>query len=79
MAEVQRQALLDLPEGALTPVLQVHDELIFEVEESRAVEAANLVRRCMEGAAAVLHVKLEVRLQTGPSWGELQNLQQGGK
>jgi DNA polymerase I-like protein with 3'-5' exonuclease and polymerase domains len=53
--------------------LQVHDELIFEVRQSHLLQAAALVRRVMEGQAALwgLRVALPVRLQQGPSWGEL--------
>jgi DNA polymerase I-like protein with 3'-5' exonuclease and polymerase domains len=58
------------------PVLyssQVHDELIFEVRQPQLLQAAALVRRVMEGHAALwgLRVALPVRLQQGRSWGEL--------
>ncbi|MCL1818261.1 MAG: DNA polymerase I [Spirochaetaceae bacterium] len=51
-------------------LLQVHDELIFEVprEELPAMEA--LVREEME-AAYVLSVPLRVSIETGTSWGEM--------
>jgi DNA polymerase I-like protein with 3'-5' exonuclease and polymerase domains len=51
----------------------VHDELIFEVRQSHLRQAAALVQRVMEGQAGLwgLRVGLPVRLQQGPSWGEL--------
>jgi DNA polymerase theta len=57
----------------LLMLVQVHDELIFEVRQSHLLQAAALVRRVMEGQAALwgLRVALPVRLQQGPSWGEL--------
>ena len=47
-----------------TMLLQIHDELIFEVRESDVNGVANLVRRHMEEAIA-LSVPLEVTLKTG--------------
>lgn len=60
--------------GACRMVLQIHDELLFEVEAGKAQVAARAVRRIMESAAATwgLRVALPVNLKVGPSWGELQ-------
>jgi DNA polymerase-1 len=53
-------------------LLQIHDELIFEVS-SEAVEAvAALVKREMEGAIA-LSVPLEVTLKTGATWYDVES------
>ena len=51
-------------------VPQIHDELLFEVEEGALPAAAALVRQCMEGAVT-LQVPLPVRLSGGASWGRL--------
>jgi DNA polymerase I-like protein with 3'-5' exonuclease and polymerase domains len=51
--------------------MQIHDELLFEVEETALPAAAALVRNCMEHAAA-LRVPFPVKLHVGPSWGSLQ-------
>lgn len=48
-------------------ILQVHDELVFEVPEDEMAEIEPLVREAMEGAAE-LRVPLKVRLGSGPSW-----------
>lgn len=58
-----------LREGAHL-ILQVHDELIYEVEETVLPRAASLIRREMEHAAE-LSVPLTVNISAGPSWGEL--------
>jgi DNA polymerase-1 len=53
-----------------TMLLQIHDELIFEVRERDVNGVANLVRRNMEEAIA-LSVPLEVTLKTGRNWYEV--------
>ena len=51
-------------------LLQVHDELIFEVPEAEIEEMKTLVRSCMENAMA-LSVPLKVGLETAGRWGEM--------
>ncbi len=51
-------------------ILQVHDELIFEVPESELKAVRIMVQEEME-SAAVLSVPLKVSIETGKSWGEL--------
>jgi len=48
-------------------ILQVHDELVFEVPEDERADIEPLVREAMEGAAE-LRVPLKVRLGFGSSW-----------
>ena len=48
-------------------VLQVHDELVFEVPEGELARAKTLVKREMEGAAT-LSVPLVVSLGAGSNW-----------
>ncbi|MFA7440875.1 MAG: DNA polymerase I [Sphingomonadaceae bacterium] len=53
-------------------LLQVHDELVFEVAAAEAERAAVIIRRVMEAAAAPalkLSVPLGVEIGTGPNWG----------
>ncbi|HET7388041.1 MAG TPA: DNA polymerase I [Nocardioidaceae bacterium] len=60
-----------LKDAALTSrmLLQVHDELVFEVAPGEAAMLEDLVRRQM-GAAATLTVPLDVSVGTGTSWHE---------
>ncbi|MBP5163493.1 MAG: DNA polymerase I [Spirochaetales bacterium] len=51
-------------------LLQVHDELIFEVPEEEISMMEALVRDCMENAVR-LSVPLRVEVETGRSWGEM--------
>uniref|UniRef100_A0A8C2LLR6 DNA polymerase N n=1 Tax=Cricetulus griseus TaxID=10029 RepID=A0A8C2LLR6_CRIGR len=59
-------------------VAQIHDELLFEVEDSQIPEFADLVRRIMESLQQVqsldlqLQVPLKVNLSVGRSWGHLE-------
>jgi DNA polymerase-1 len=58
--------------GEVRMLMQVHDELVFEVPEDRIEATGALVRRIMESAAepAVrLSVPLGVEIGTGPNWG----------
>jgi len=48
-------------------LLQVHDELVFETDESELPELATLVSELMEGALP-LDVPLEVDLKVGSNW-----------
>lgn len=53
-------------------LLQVHDELVFEVPEDDVDAASAVIRRVMESAAepiVKLSVPLGVEIGTGPSWG----------
>jgi DNA polymerase-1 len=54
-------------------VLQVHDELIFEVKEELVSELVPIVRKAME-EAYVLSVPLVVDLKVGQNWGEMEKI-----
>ncbi len=56
-------------------VLQVHDELVFEVDRARIDELADLVRTEMAGAYA-LDVPLVVDIRSGDNWDEMTPLAQ---
>jgi DNA polymerase-1 len=53
-------------------VLQVHDELVFEVAPGEGERLAELVRREMRGVYR-LRVPLEVSMATGRSWADAQH------
>lgn len=56
-----------------TLLLQIHDELIFEVLASQLRETAELVRSHMEGAIE-LSVPLEVTLKSGQNWYDVESM-----
>ncbi|MBI5162368.1 MAG: DNA polymerase I, partial [Magnetospirillum sp.] len=74
-ADIIKRAMVRVP-GALAEaglkarlLLQVHDELVFELPEAEAEATAALVKRVMEGAAS-LDVPLVVDTGTAASWDE---------
>jgi DNA polymerase-1 len=70
MIEVLRKLHAGLPSTKM--ILQVHDELIFEVPEKDLVRARHLVKDEMEGVGPRLglSVPLKVELGTGHNWRE---------
>jgi DNA polymerase I len=54
-----------------TMLLQIHDELIFEVRKNQLTETAKLVRSHMENAIG-LSVPLEVTLKSGRNWYDVE-------
>ena len=67
MIAVDRWIQDELP--AVRMIMQVHDELVFEVAEDAAEAAGARIRKEME-AAAELRVPLAVALGTGKNWEE---------
>jgi DNA polymerase-1 len=58
--------------GSTRMLMQVHDELVFEVPEDHAQRAGEVIRAVMESAAepaVKLSVPLGVDIGTGPNWG----------
>lgn len=54
-------------------LLQVHDELVFELPRDRVLELVGRARTIMESVAK-LSVPLVVDVSSGPSWGDLEPL-----
>jgi DNA polymerase-1 len=78
-ADIIRRAMIRM-EGALSEaklsaqmLLQVHDELIFEVPEKEVAKTMPVVKRVMEDAphpALQLHVPLQVEARAADNWDE---------
>lgn len=62
-----------VPQDKYHFMMQIHDEIVIEVQQEKARQGCDMLRESMEGAWQ-LHVPLEVQLRIGPSWGELQLL-----
>ncbi|KAL1210307.1 Helicase and polymerase-containing protein TEBICHI [Cardamine amara subsp. amara] len=60
--------------GRCRILLQVHDELVLEVDHSYTKEAAMLLQSSMENAVSLL-VPLHVKLKVGKTWGSLEPYQ----
>lgn len=64
---------LKLKNEKVKMLLQVHDELVFEVEESEAQRIAKIVKEAMENIYQ-LAVPLKVDVEAGENWGGLGRL-----
>uniref|UniRef100_A0A8D0YDW5 DNA polymerase theta n=1 Tax=Sus scrofa TaxID=9823 RepID=A0A8D0YDW5_PIG len=53
-------------------ILQLHDELLYEVAEEDVVQVAQIVKNEMESAVK-LSVNLKVKVKIGASWGDLKD------
>jgi DNA polymerase-1 len=78
-ADIIKIAMLQLPEEIelaglkARMLLQVHDELIFEVPKEELKGTVELVTRVMEDAYT-LAIPLSTEAKAGPSWGEMEKL-----
>ncbi len=79
VSDVSRRGLLDADRAlrraglATRPVLQILDEVLFEVPEAELPDAARIAAAAMQGAFA-LEAPLRVSLEAGPTWADLQPL-----
>ena len=68
----QVRALAEAGLSNVKMLLQVHDELVFELPEGDVAAASKVIEAVMAGAAepmVKLSVPLGVEIGTGPSWG----------
>ncbi|MBV8530813.1 MAG: DNA polymerase I [Candidatus Eremiobacteraeota bacterium] len=77
LAMVRIDSALETARLDATMLLQIHDELIFEVRASQLTEAASLVRDHMEHAYE-LSVPLQVTLKSGRNWYDVEALGEAG-
>lgn len=70
LAMLDSRALLEKYTGRAALLLQIHDELIFEVDEAIAEEFGQALKKVMESAYR-LKVPLLVSVEIGNTWGEI--------
>jgi len=76
-ADLIKRAMLKVEKGLAEAglkarmILQIHDELLFEVPREEVAAAAKVVKHLMEGVAT-LKVPLVVDLRVGGNWGDMQ-------
>ncbi|WP_151824512.1 DNA polymerase I [Acinetobacter bereziniae] len=72
-AEIIKMAMIEvdkiLPKDQAKLLLQVHDELVFEVDEAVAEQVAEQIKDVMQ-KVVTLSVPLEVEVGQGKNWGE---------
>ncbi len=71
MVRLHREMAVDHIEGRM--LLQVHDELLFEVPRAEVDEFAERVPRIMTGAYE-LETGIEVEMKVGPNWADMEKL-----
>ena len=69
--------LVGLPDRPwLRPLLQIHDELVFEIPEDRLEEAVAFIRECMEAQPfPELDVPLVAEASYGPDFGHMKEME----
>jgi DNA polymerase I len=79
-ADILKLALARIIKGMkehpyIRPILQIHDEILFEVPEDKAGEAANFIRECMEAVPFEgFDVPIVVEGAAGLRFGELREI-----
>jgi DNA polymerase-1 len=58
-------------------LLQIHDELVFEVNAQRVEPLARMINDEMTGALPLEGVPLKIDLGIGPNWLDLEPLEMG--
>ena len=71
MVRLHREIEADHVEGRM--LLQVHDELLFEVPQGEVDRFAETVPRIMTGAYE-LETGIEVEAKVGPNWADMKKL-----
>jgi DNA polymerase I-like protein with 3'-5' exonuclease and polymerase domains len=65
-ADQTKQAMIECAEAGYLPLLQVHDELCFNVEDEKQItDIKNIMENCVE-----FKVPFQVQAKLGKSWGE---------
>jgi DNA polymerase-1 len=54
-------------------LLQVHDELLFEIRDDKVEKAAQEIKKIMEEVLK-LKVPVEVDVEAGENWGEMKSI-----
>jgi DNA polymerase-1 len=79
-ADIIKVAMVDLhprlPSVGADMLMQVHDELVFDVDAERVDEVASLATEMMV-AAYDLHPPLEVEVKVGERWGQVRPFRHG--
>ncbi len=79
-ADLIKQAMIDLHRWIETNraparmLLQIHDELVFEVPKDEVDEFAKIVRKLMESALKLNGVELKVDVSVGRNWLEMDEV-----
>ncbi len=70
MVELSEKEIID---GYCKLVLQIHDELLFEIKENEIKKVVSEIKKVMENIIK-LEVPLKVEIKIGDNWGEMENM-----
>ncbi|XP_038211898.1 DNA polymerase nu-like [Zerene cesonia] len=72
-ADVSKAAMCRTARRVGAPLLQIHDELLWELPQDRVASAAEIIKSTMEecGREFGITAPLPVALYSGASWGDL--------
>ncbi len=71
--DIEKQRGREIEEQEIRMLLQVHDELVFEVREDKVLHYAKTIKKFMEEALK-LSVPVEVEAKMGDNWGEMEKM-----
>jgi DNA polymerase I-like protein with 3'-5' exonuclease and polymerase domains len=70
-ADQTKKAMVDCYEAGLTPMLTVHDELCFNIENSKTAKQIDQIEEIMRNCIPELKIPFEVDVEIGQNWGEV--------
>ncbi len=73
MIKIFEEFNLDKNNSDLKMILQVHDELIFEIKEDKLEKYAEKIKNIMENIYK-LDIPLKIDMEVGDSWGSMEDL-----
>jgi DNA polymerase-1 len=80
-ADILKLAIVRILKGLLErlwlkPLLQIHDEIVFEIPEEKLSEAINFIKKCMEQKPfEAFDVPIVAEASFGPSFGNMKELE----
>ena len=73
-ADIIRKAMVTLPKELRNYIiLQIHDELLFEIPKDRVSHAIDVIKNVMESVTELL-VPTPVEIKIGDSWGKMETI-----
>ncbi|MDP1629395.1 MAG: DNA polymerase, partial [bacterium] len=73
MAMIRIEREFDLERQDIKMILQVHDELVFEIKDDIIEEKAKKIKEIMENVLK-LSAPIVVEIKAGKNWGEMKGL-----
>ncbi|VWL85100.1 DNA polymerase I [Oceanivirga miroungae] len=71
-ANIIKLVMIELSKKGYNMLVQVHDELIFEIKEENLEKEIKEIKEIMENTIKFKNIKLKVNYNIGDNWGELK-------